>query len=116
MQGTDGNDGAAVPETVEDVARLLHGRPHQQQVGILEVDLLGGIEVLVADIAPADDGDAAIDDPGLVVHAPVQADRAQGHFHGAPPDAVAVAAGIEDAHLDQRVAVEREDGGILAAH
>ncbi|MNQ29430.1 hypothetical protein D3C85_427420 [compost metagenome] len=114
VQGADGDDGAAVPEAVEDVARLLHGGPHQQQVGILEIDLFGGIEVFIADIAPADEGDPAVDDPGLVVHAPVQADGAQGHFHGAHPDAVAVAARIEDAHIDQRMAVEREDGRVLA--
>ena len=115
MQGDDGDDGAAVPEAVEDVARLPHGGPHQQQVGILEIDLFGSIKIFIADIAPADEGHPAVDDPGLVVHAPVQTDGAQGHFHGAHPDAVAVAARIEDAHVDQRVAVEGEDGGVLAA-
>ena len=62
----------AVPVGVELAADLLDDGARQRDVEIGEVRLVGGTEILVADVAAADDRDAVVRDPRLVVHAAVQ--------------------------------------------
>ena len=72
----------------------------------------GGVEIGIADVASAEDGDAAVGDPGLVVHAPVDAPEAQDHFEPAQQRAFAAAEGVEQPDLDIRMRVDRAVVGI----
>jgi len=60
-----------VPVLIEADGQLRGDRPRAQQVDVGEVQRLVGIEILVPQIAPADDGQAAVGEYQLVVHAPV---------------------------------------------
>ncbi len=60
-----------VPVAVETLAELLGDRTGAKQINVGEVHRLVGLEVLVAEVASADDGQAAIDQHQLVVHAPM---------------------------------------------
>ena len=108
------NDRGAVPEVVEDRRRLPDRRAHQHRVQVEEVGLRGGIEILVAHVASAHHRHPAVGDPGLVVHATVHRHRAQQHFAGPPQHAGAAARGIEQAHFDIGVGIQRGQVRILA--
>ncbi len=92
---------------VENGAGLAGGRAGQQQVQVAEIDVRARVEVLGADVAAADDGDAAVGDPGLVVHAVVDAEDPLHHLQQAP-QALAVAERVVQAHFDARMGVERQ--------
>lgn len=64
--------GRTVPVAVEIQGNSVDGRAGYQYIQVGEGDSLRGAEILVTDIAPADDGGLAIDGEGFVVHAPVQ--------------------------------------------
>jgi hypothetical protein len=51
---------------------LLHHRTDRDQVEVAEAGVVAGIEIGIADIAPADDCHIAVHDVRLVVHAPVE--------------------------------------------
>ncbi|MNC64910.1 hypothetical protein D3C75_1151460 [compost metagenome] len=61
----------AVPVLVETLSQLLGDRADTEQVDVGEVHVGLGIEILVAQIAPADNGHAVVRQPQLVVHASV---------------------------------------------
>jgi len=105
----------AVPERIEDALRLPDHVAHQQQVEIVEVGGLGGVEVFVADVAAADDCQAAVGDPRLVVHAAVGAEGSQHQLERARDRALAHAAGIEQPELDVAMGVERQEDAVAAA-
>ena len=62
----------AVPVIVETARQLAHHRPDGEQVEVREVGLGAAVEVLVAEIASADDRDRVVGHPQLVVHAAVK--------------------------------------------
>ena len=80
----------AVPVLVEAVPQLFCHRADAEQVDIGEIQLRLGIEIFIAQIAPADDRHAVIGQPELVVHAPVLAREIEqpphrpGHARAAP--------------------------------
>ncbi len=107
----DGLAERAVPVLVEAVAKLLGHRSYAEHIDIGEVQVRLGIEVFIAQVAPADDGHTAVGQPQLVVHAPVlarqvhQAPEAAGDA-GLAPQVLR----IEQANLDVRVSGEGGDG------
>ena len=48
----------AVPVFVEALRQVARDRPHREHVVVAELQLVARIEILVADVAPADDRDA----------------------------------------------------------
>ncbi|MNP62250.1 hypothetical protein D3C76_1575100 [compost metagenome] len=67
----DGFAQGAVPVLVEAVPQLFGDRADTEQVDVGEVQVGFGVEILVAQVAAADDGHAVVRQPQLVVHAPV---------------------------------------------
>ena len=63
----------AVPVRVEDAPTARHDRPARQHVHVDEVRGRAAHEVFVGDVAPAGDGQRAVGDEQLVVHAAVDA-------------------------------------------
>ena len=61
-----------IPVPVEALAHLLRHPPEGEQVQVGETHPRTGSEVRIADVAPADDRQAPVCNPGLVVHAPMQ--------------------------------------------
>ncbi len=59
----------AVPVLIEAVTQLLGHRPHTEHVDVGEIQIGLRVEILVAQIASADDGHGAIGQPQLVMHA-----------------------------------------------
>ena len=100
----DGFAQRAVPVLIETVPELLGHRPHAEHVDVSEIQIRLGIEVLVAQIASADDGHAVIRQPQLVVHPPVlqrqveQSSGSPGHAGAAPQ-----VQRIEQTDMDLRV-------------
>ena len=99
--------GVAVPVLVEGLRRLLHHRADRDQVEVAEIGV-AGIEIGVADIAAADDGDVAVHDERLVVHAPVEPVRIQQEL-GGPGEQGRFLRGerVEQPHLDVRMGIQR---------
>ncbi|MNZ49768.1 hypothetical protein D3C78_675440 [compost metagenome] len=98
----------AVPVLVEALPQLPGDRPDAEQVEVAEVHLGLGVEVLVAKIASADDGQAVVRQPQLVVHAPVlpgQVEQAAEIAREA--GAAAEMLRVEQAHLDIRMGCQR---------
>ncbi|MNV25039.1 hypothetical protein D3C71_1161220 [compost metagenome] len=73
----------AVPVLVETVSQLLGDRPDTEHVDVGEVHVGLGIEILVPQIAPADDGHAVVRQPQLVVHASVLLRQVEQTAYGA---------------------------------
>jgi hypothetical protein len=94
--------GATGPVAVEVPRDLGHDRPDRQHVEVGERDALARVEVLVADVPPADDGGPVVGGERLAVHAPVQP-REVGEVAEQAP--AAVPEGVEQAHLDVGVRV-----------
>jgi hypothetical protein len=81
----------------------------------VEVARLCRVEIGVADVPAADDGEAAIGNPGLVVHAARHAEGAQGELEAAADAVCAVPARIEQPDLDAGMRIEFEIARIVAA-
>ncbi len=96
----------AIPVRIEYLLGLAHRRPHQRRIHIHEIGVARRIEIFVAHVAPTHHRDAAIGNPGLVVHAAVDAEHAQHHLHAAHQGAFARAGRVEQANLDQRMAIQ----------
>jgi hypothetical protein len=64
------------------VAQLLGHRPDAEHVDIGEVQVGLGIEILIPQVAPADDRHAVVRQPQLVVHAPVLQRQVEQPAHG----------------------------------
>ena len=59
--------------TLEAVANLFHHRTDAKYLVVVELDILVQLEILLADIAAADDGHGVVDGEGLAVHAAIGA-------------------------------------------
>ena len=87
------------------------------QVEVAEVELAGGVEILVADVAAAAHEEPPIRDPRLVVHAVVKPVARQQEVHGGAQRAPAPdAKGIVQADFDHRVLGQRRQRTFVAAH
>ena len=105
VKGTDGEGGLAVPVNVKRIADLVYDRTHGQYVHVREIDQFVQREVLVADVAAADHGHQVVCSHGLVVHAPVQAQRIGQQSRGA---CIAERDGVEQLDGHVRVAVQQQ--------
>lgn len=76
----------AVPVVIENFGGIGNDPAETENIEIVEICPLGGIEIGIANIAPANDHGAAIGDPRLVVHAPVDASETQDEFQAAIED------------------------------
>ena len=94
----------ALPVTLEIARHLSDHRPDRHHVQVDERERLVGVEVLIADVATADDRDLAVDRERLVVHAAIEP-RKVGKVFERPP--AAQAERIEQPDLDVRVRGER---------
>ena len=105
----------AVPVLVETVPQLLGDRADTEHVDVGEVQVGLGIEILVPQVAPADNRHAVVRQPQLVVHASVLLrhieQSAQGARHAG---AAAQVQGVEHADLDLRMRRQRGDGPVQA--
>ena len=100
----------AVPVLIETVPELLGHRPHAEHVDVGEIQVRLGIEILVAQIAPADDGRAVVRQPQFVMHAPVlqrQVEQAPGRAGDA--GTATQMQRVEQANLDLRMRRQRGD-------
>ncbi len=68
--------GGCVPVLVERGGGITHDWADHREVEIDEVHFLAGAEIFVAEVTTAHDRDAVVGDPGLVVHAVVDAREA----------------------------------------
>ncbi len=107
-----GIGGVAVPVGVELRGHVAHHRADRQHVEIGEGDFALAAEIFVADVAPADDRRLVVRGERLVVHAAVEAREIGRQLAQAE---AAAGVGIEKAHLDVRVRVERCDAVVEAA-
>ena len=108
-QRGDRNRRLVIPVKIEFVGHLLHHGPDDHHVEIGKIHLRMRLEIFIADIAAADDGDLPVGGERLVVHPLIdapevgdhaeQAGRTQGH-------------GVEHAHLDVRMTVDGEQRGV----
>ncbi|SCZ40492.1 hypothetical protein SAMN03159306_01290 [Pseudomonas sp. NFACC48-1] len=111
----DGFAQGAVPVLVEAVTQLFGHRADTEQVDVGEVQVGFGVEILIAQVATADDGHAVIRQPQLVVHPAVllrkveQAAEAASHAGG-----TSQVQRVEQADLDLRMSGEGGDDLILA--
>ncbi|MNI28993.1 hypothetical protein D3C73_827980 [compost metagenome] len=105
----------AVPVLVETVAELLGDRADAEHVDVGKVEVGFGVEILVAQVAPADDGRAVVGQPQLVVHAPVLQRQVEQSTHGSRHTGGATQVQwVEQADLDLRVCGQRGDDPVQA--
>ena len=102
----------AVPVAVEASLRVRCHRADRQEVEVAVADLLPQAEVVVDEVASADDRHLAVRDEQLVVHAAVELGEAPQELRYAHPPA---RERVEHAYLDVGVGVDRLEGGVLAA-
>ena len=88
---------------------------YEEQFHVMEVHRLGGVEISVADVPAADDGDPPIGDPRLVVHAARRPEGAKRELEPPAQAVRAVATRVEEPDLDVGMIVQGEIGGIVAA-
>ena len=100
----------AVPELVECRRELLDDRARGKYIVIGELGFRIDLEILIADIAPADERDRIVDDHQLVVHPVVEPRVAEHEFEGAKKRRMAaIRERVEDPDLDLRMRVQRHD-------
>ena len=103
MQRLHRNRELALPELFEAHGQLLHRGPGSEYVVIGELPLGVDLEILVADVAAADEGDRTVGNEQLVVHAEIEPRVAEEVLETTHEAVVAaVSPGIEDADLDVR--------------
>ncbi len=107
VEAMDRPGGLAVPVGFEDGRGLIDALAQQKHVEIAKIGI-GGVEIGVADVAAADDGQPAVGDPRLGVHAARHGEHPRHQFETAEQAAVAHAARVEQAKLDVRMAVQRQ--------
>ena len=103
----------ARPVTIEIGRDLLDHRADHGDVEVREQSLLGRAEVLVADVATAQDGDAVVGDQRLAVHPAVQAPEVE---QVVGPARAAQHEGIDETHRDRRVPVDLEHDPVQAGN
>ena len=91
----------------------MNRRARERHVSVDEVHAGAGGEVLIPDVAAADDRDALIDDPGFVVHPMIEARAARKQLTGRAQQSAPRSKGIEQADLDARVTIERDEGIVV---
>lgn len=106
----------AVSVAVECVVDTLHGWSDGAQVDVADAGILHGAEVLISDIAPADDGKMTSGDPRPVVHPPVEPGAAPQQLNQGAHRAGRRRGRIRQPNLDLRVGMEGLRHRILAAH
>ena len=100
----------AAPEFVESRRKLPGDRTASEDIVVGELRLGVDLEVLVADIAPADQRDRIVHDQQLVVHPVVEARGIEGEFESPQRrQMAAVDEGIEDPDLDGTMRFQRRD-------
>ncbi len=95
----------AVPEIIEHAVRFPGDFADREHIEIMEVVVPVQAEVVIADVASADDRGTAVGNQQLVVHAGIQPLHLRDHL-AAPRDQAAFFPGIEETHLDVRVPLE----------
>ena len=104
-KGGGGDDAIAVPEVVEDLARLAGRATDDNHVEIVEVVLVVKSEVVVADVASTENRHLGVGDHELVVHAAVEGFGARSRL--GHPCRTLVCPRIEDPDFDLGVSAER---------
>ena len=95
--------------------QLFGDRADAEHVDVGEIQVGLGIEILVPQIAPADDGHAVVRQPQLVVHAPVLLRQVEQPAHGSRhAGAAAQMQRVEHADLDLRMRRQRGDDPVQA--
>ena len=111
----DGLAQGAVPILVETVAELLGHRAHAEHVDVGEIKVGFGVEIFVAQVAPADDGRAVVRQPQFVVHASMLQRQVEQAPHGARhAGAAPQVQRVEQANLDVGMGGEGGDDLIEA--
>jgi hypothetical protein len=101
VDGQSWNGQAAVPELIECARQILNHGPGDDDVVVAELGLRIDLEILIADIASADDRDRIVRDHQLIVHAVVQPPLVQQDLDSAnDSDVSAVSERIEYANFD----------------
>ena len=100
-----------IPEIVEDLGGVAHHRPDRRDIEVTEVGVGGHVEVVIADVAPAQNGQGVVGDHHLIVHPVIDAPEIAEQIQH--PEA-AVGEGVEEPYLDLRVLVQGGDDGITA--
>ena len=105
----------AVPVLVEGRGDFRHDRSDRHDVDVGEREVRVCLEVLVADVASADDGHLVVHGEALAVHAVVHRPEPRHELEILRPPALE---GIEEAHLDAGVGVDRRPHvvGLPAVH
>jgi len=98
-----------VPELVEGIGHGAHARAVGEHVQVAERDL-PRLEILIADVASAEDGRLVVGDESLVVHAPVQAREVADHAEVAE---ASIRHRVEEPDLDVGVRVQREEDVVV---
>ncbi len=97
------------------MTKLFGHRADAQQVDVGEVEVGFGIEILIAQVAPADDGHAVVHQEQLVVHAPMltrQVEEAANRTRHA--GAAAQVQRVEHTYLNVRVGIESAHDDVQA--
>ena len=105
LECADGHDPRAVPEPIENRRSPTRHGTRAEHVEIAEVEVLAEAEVLVADVAPAEDHGAIVGHQHLVVHAPVHEIHATQEVD-APAQQRARVKRVEQPQLDVRMRAE----------
>ena len=64
--------GVAIPIVIEDSRGFANNRTDRYHIQVAKIVVITGIEIMIADIASADDGRDVVCDERLVVHAPIE--------------------------------------------
>ena len=101
----------AIPVQVKHIGDISYQRAYCHHVQVAEGRILRSIEILIADIAPAHDGQLVIGSERFIVHAIVQAPHITGK---AQATATPIAKGVKQSHLDIGMGIEPQQPGVLA--
>ncbi|MNF92902.1 hypothetical protein D3C84_755610 [compost metagenome] len=97
------------------MSELLGNRTDAQYVDVGEIQVGLGIEILIPQVASADDGHAVVGQPQLVVHAPMLLRKVEQPAHGSrDAGATPQMQRVEHANLDVWMRREGGDGAIQA--
>ncbi len=110
-EGADGYRPVAVPEAVEYAGDFPHHRAAGGDVQIAKVGVRVDLEVVIPDVAPADDGQGVIHHQGLVVHAVIEPLETRDEFE---PPRTPMGKGVDHPDLDVRVCIQCREGRVPA--
>lgn len=104
-----GDHPGIVPVLIETAGDGRHHGTHSQDIEIAEIELAVQVVVLIGDVAAAEDGHAAVDDEGLVVHAPIEARKVA----PGPDEARQLAQGIQPQDTGRVVQTDLDLGMVV---